>query len=169
MIVHDVALLAIIQAASYYTTMVSAVTQNREICRAAGQWGRVLFLAAVCALLNDPAWAQSVSGVRGIGGGVGALFSLVGPGNLYVDSQGNQGFMYNQGNNFESFNFRLANGQAYSGGIMTLGPQLSVGLIQGANQSGSPTVFPPVPRLIAPLPPIQASGLDEFQPLIDIP
>ena len=52
---------------------------------------------------------------------------------------------------------------------MTLGPQLSVGLIQGANQIGSPMVFPPFPRLIAPLPPIKSSILDEFQPLIDIP
>jgi hypothetical protein len=77
--------------------------------------------------------------------------------------------MYTFGNNFESFNFRLANGQAYSGGMMTLGPQLSIGLIQGANQSGSPTVFPPAPRLVAPLPPIQSSILQEFQPLIDIP
>ncbi len=102
-------------------------------------------------------------------GGVGTLFNLTGPGNLYVDSQGNQGYMYNFGNNFESFNFRLASGQANIGGMMTLGPQLSIGLIQGANQSGSPTVFPPVPRLVVPLPPIQSSILDELQPLIDIP
>jgi hypothetical protein len=110
-----------------------------------------------------------VSGVRGFSGGTGALFNLTGPGNLYVDNQGNQGYIYNFGNNFESFNFRLANGQANIGSIMTLGPQLSVGLIQGANQSGSPTVFPPVPRLVAPLPSIQSTIFDEFQPLIDIP
>ena len=145
------------------------VTQNREIQNAACRLGRALLLAAAVILSNDPAWAQSVSGVRGFSGGTAALFSLTGPGSLYVDSQGNQGYMYSSGNNFESFNFRLANGQANIGGMMTLGPQLSVGLIQGANQVGSPTVFPPVPRLVAPLPPIQSSILDEFQPLIDIP
>lgn len=145
------------------------VTQNREIRNAACRFGRALLLAAAVILSNDPAWAQSVSGVRGFSGGTAALFSLTGPGSLYVDSQGNQGYMYSSGNNFESFNFRLANGQANIGGMMTLGPQLSVGLIQGANQVGSPTVFPPVPRLVAPLPPIQSSILDEFQPLIDIP
>jgi hypothetical protein len=145
------------------------VTQNREIRNAACRLGRALLLAAAVILSNDPAWAQSVSGVRGFSGGTAALFSLTGPGSLYVDSQGNQGYMYSSGNNFESFNFRLANGQANIGGMMTLGPQLSVGLIQGANQVGSPTVFPPVPRLVAPLPPIQSSILDEFQPLIDIP
>jgi len=116
--------------------------------------GRPCLLPRPSSFRADPAWAQSVSGVRGF---------------LYVDSQGNQGYMYSSGNNFESFNFRLANGQANIGGMMTLGPQLSVGLIQGANQVGSPTVFPPVPRLVAPLPPIQSSILDEFQPLIDIP
>jgi hypothetical protein len=149
--------------------MVSTVTQNREIRNTAFRLGRFLLLAAAFIFLDDPAWAQSVSGVRGFSGGTAALFSLVGPGNLYVDSQGNQGYMYSSGNNFESFNFRLANGQANIGGMMTLGPQLSIGLIQGANQSGSPTVFPSVPRLVAPLPPIQSSILDEFQPLIDIP
>lgn len=129
----------------------------------------MLLVVTALIVLDAPAWAQSVSGVRGFSGGTGALFSLTGPGNLYVDNQGNQGYIYNFGNNFESFNFRLANGQANIGGIMTLGPQLSVGLIQGANQTGSPTVFPPVPRLVAPLPPIQSSIFDEFQPLIDIP
>jgi len=134
-------------------------------------WRQGWLLIAVIALLacSEPVWAQSVSGVRGMSGGVGALFSLTGPGNLYVDSQGNQGYMYNFGNNFESFNFRLASGQANIGGVMTLGPQLTIGLIQGANQSGSPTIFPPLPRLVAPLPPIQSSIFDEFQPLIDIP
>ena len=37
--------------------------------------------------------AQSVSGVRGLGGGVAPLFGLVGPGNLYVDNQGTQGYI----------------------------------------------------------------------------
>jgi hypothetical protein len=149
--------------------MVSTVTQNREIRNRAFRLGRFLLVAAALTCPGESAWAQSVSGVRGMSGGVGALFSLVGPGNLYVDSQGNQGYMYTPGNNFESFNFRLANGQANIGGMMTLGPQLSVGLIQGANQVGSPTVFPSLPRLVIPLPQIQSSILEEFQPLIDIP
>ena len=132
-------------------------------------WGIVLLIVLGLAFADETAWAQSASGVRGLSGGVGTLFSLTGPGNLYADSQSNQGYMYNFGNNFESFNFRLANGQAYSGGMMTLGPQLGVGLIQGANQSGSPIVFPRAPQLTAPLPPLQSSILQEFQPLIDIP
>lgn len=149
--------------------MLVAVTQKREI-RPLSRPGGWLLIAVVALLAcSEPAWAQSASGVRGMSGGVGTLFNLTGPGNLYVDSQGNQGYMYNFGNNFESFNFRLASGQANIGGMMTLGPQLSIGLIQGANQSGSPTVFPPVPRLVVPLPPIQSSILDELQPLIDIP
>ncbi len=114
-------------------------------------------------LSPSPVAAQSVSGVRGLGGGVAPLFSLVGPGNLYVDNQGTQGYIYNFGNNFESYNFRNpATGQAWSGAIMTLGPQLSVGLIQGANQVGSPMVFPPVPREAGPLLPIQSSLLDDI-------
>jgi hypothetical protein len=146
-----------------------AVTQKREIRPVARQRGWLFVAVVVLLAFSEPAWAQSVSGVRGLSGGVGTLFNLTGPGNLYVDSQGNQGYIYNFGNNFESFNFRLASGQANIGGMMTLGPQLSIGLIQGANQVGSPTVFPPIPRLVAPLPPIQSSIFDEFQPLIDIP
>ncbi|OGW67605.1 MAG: hypothetical protein A3A88_09590 [Nitrospirae bacterium RIFCSPLOWO2_01_FULL_62_17] len=149
--------------------MPMTVTQNREIRSAVRRLGQALLLAAAVVALDDPARAQSVSGVRGFSGGTAALFSLTGPGNLYVDSQGGQGYMYNFGNNFESFNFRLVNGQAYSGGMMTLGPQLTIGLIQGANQVGSPTIFPPAPRLVAPLPSIQSSIFDDFQPLIDIP
>jgi hypothetical protein len=41
--------------------------------------------------------------------------------------------------------------------MMTLGPQLTIGLIQGANQTGSPLVFPRAPRLTTPLPSIQSS------------
>ncbi|MEK6802434.1 MAG: hypothetical protein AABZ34_07185 [Nitrospirota bacterium] len=107
--------------------------------------------------------AQSVSGVRGFNGGVAPLFNLVGPGNLSIDTQGTQGYIYNFGNNFESYNFRNpATGQAWSGAIMTLGPQLSVGLIQGANQVGSPVVFPPVPREAGPLLPIQSGLLEDI-------
>ena len=114
-------------------------------------------------LWASSAAAQSVSGVRGFNGGVAPLFGLVGPGNLYIDNQGTQGFIYNFGNNFESYSFRNpSTGQAWSGALMTLGPQLSVGLIQGANQSGSPVVFPPVPRDVAPLPPIQSGLLDDI-------
>ncbi len=138
--------------------MLTPVTQKKEIRLAAHRaWGAALLLALGLFWGGEAAWAQSVSGVRGMSGGVGDLFSLVGPGNLYTDSPNNVGYMYNFGNNFESFNFRLANGQAYSGGMMTLGPQLGVGLIQGANQVGSPLVFPRAPRLTTPLPPIQSS------------
>lgn len=124
-------------------------------------WFSVIVLAIL--LYPSFATAQSVSGVRGLGGGVAPLFGLVGPGNLYVDNQGTQGFIYNFGNNFESYNFRNpTTGQAWSGAMMTLGPQLSVGLIQGANQIGSSLVFPPVPRDVSPPPPIQSTILDDI-------
>ena len=125
--------------------------------------GILLVLAVAALLWVAPAAAQSVSGVRGFNGGVAPLFGLVGPGNLYIDNQGTQGFIYNFGNNFESYSFRNpSTGQAWSGAVMTLGPQLSVGLIQGANQSGSPVVFPPVPRETAPLSPIQSGLLEDI-------
>ncbi len=125
--------------------------------------GIVLIAAVAAVAWVAPAAAQSVSGVRGFNGGVAPLFGLVGPGNLYIDNQGTQGFIYNFGNNFESYNFRNpTTGQAWSGAIMTLGPQLSVGLIQGANQVGSPVVFPPVPRDVGPVPPIQSGLLDDI-------
>jgi hypothetical protein len=121
----------------------------------------IAFTAIV--ILSSTAAAQSVSGVRGFGGGVAPLFSLVGPGNLYLDTQGTQGYVYNFGNNFESFNFRNpSTGQAWNGAMMTLGPQLSIGLIQGANQVGTPLVLPPIPRDVPPLPPIQSTILDEI-------
>jgi hypothetical protein len=121
---------------------------------------------AVTALfaLTPSAWSQSVSGVRAFGGGVAPLFELSGPGNLYLDTQGTQGYIYNfVGNNFESYNFRNPlTGQAWSGAMMTLGPRLSVGLIQGANQVGTPLVLPPIPRDVSPAPPIQSTILDEI-------
>lgn len=122
---------------------------------------RVLILAAVLLLAaQEMSWAQTVSGVRAFGGGVGALFSLAGPGNLYVDNQGTQGYMYPSGT-FESFNFRNpTTGQGWAGGIMTLGPQLTIGLIQGANQIGSPLVLPAPPRQLPPLPEIESTLLD---------
>ena len=126
---------------------------------------RSVSVAGLTLLLTSPAAAQSVSSVRGLGGGVAPLFGLVGPGNLYIDNQGTQGYIYNFGNNFESYNFRNpATGQAWSGALMTLGPQLSVGLIQGANQAGSPVVFPPVPREAGPLSPVQSGLLDDIIP-----
>jgi len=136
----------------------------------------LLFLA-IQALITNEAQAQSVSGVRGLNGGVAPLFNLTGPGSLYVDSQGTQGSMYTPASNFESYNFRVPNGQAWSGAMMTLGPQLSIGLISGANQSSfstqtgtvqlssSATIFPPMPRELPPLPRVQSSAPD----LEDIP
>ena len=119
---------------------------------------RVLGVAVMLVLLHAPAWGQTVSGVRGISGGVGALFSLTGPGNLYVDNNGNQGYIYGFGT-FETYNFRSANGPQWSGGQMTLGPQLTIGLIQGANQSGPGIVLPAAPRQLPPLPDVESSLL----------
>ena len=119
---------------------------------AANRANRILSVAGLTLLLTSPAAAQSVSSVRGLGGGVAPLFGLVGPGNLYIDNQGTQGYIYNFGNNFESYNFRNpATGQAWSGALMTLGPQLSV-------------VFPPVPREAGPLSPVQSGLLDDLIP-----
>ena len=108
-------------------------------------------------------WGQSISSVRSFDGGVAPLFTLPGPGSLYIDNQGTQGFLYNPGNNFQSFSFRNpTTGQAWSGAVTTLGPQLSIWLIQGANQSGSALVLPGPPRQSVPLPSIQSNLLDEI-------
>lgn len=122
-------------------------------------WGLVvLMVAAVC--VGSPAWAQSVSGVRAFGGGVAPLVRFPG-GSLYIDGQGTQGFLYTPGQNFQTYSFRNpTTGQAWSGAVGTFGPQLSIGLIQGANQTGTPTVLPGPPRQTAPLPPIQSTILD---------
>lgn len=130
---------------------------------------RTLLMIVLVLATQAPAWGQSASGTRGMNGGVGVLFGLTGPGTLYLDSQGGQGYMYGF-NTFESYSFRnTTTGQAWSGGMMTLGPQLGVGLISGGNQSsfslttganqlsGSPTVIPPPPRQPPPLPEIQSS------------
>jgi len=102
--------------------------------------------------------AQSVSGVRSFDGGIGPLFNFAGSAHLYLDSQGTQGYIYTPGHNVESFSFRNpTTGQAWSGAVTTFGPQLSIGLIQGANQSGSPVVLPGPPRQTAPLPAIQST------------
>lgn len=109
------------------------------------------------------ALAQSVSGVRSFDGGVGPLFNLAGPGNLYLDGQGTQGYLYQPGGNMETYSFRNpTTGQAWSGAVMTFGPQLSIGLIQGANQGGSPLVLPGPPRQTGPLPSVTSTLLDEI-------
>lgn len=122
-----------------------------------------MLIVAGTMLPLDRACGQSVSGVRSFDGGVGPLFNLVGPGNLYLDNQGTQGYLYTPGNNFESFNFRNpTTGQAWSGALMTLGPQLSVGLIQGANQSGTGIVLPRPPLQTPPLLPIESTLLEDI-------
>ena len=110
----------------------------------------------------SPAFGQqTITSVRSFDGGVAPLFNLTGPANLYIDSQGTQGFLATPGSNFESFSFRNpTTGQAWSGAVTTLGPQLSIGLIQGANQVGSPVVLPGPPRRTPPLLPIQSTLID---------
>jgi len=113
--------------------------------------------------MTSQAWGQSISSVRSFDGGVAPLFKLPGQGSLYLDGQGTQGYLYNPGNNFQSYSFRNpTTGQAWSGAVSTLGPQLTIGLIQGANQVGSPIVLPGPPRQTAPLPSIQPTILDEI-------
>jgi len=139
---------------------------------------RSLILSVVMLLFHAPAWGQAVSGVRGIGGGVGALYNLTGStSGLYVDGQGTQGFLSNpagSGGAFESYIFRNPNGPAWIGSMTTLGPQLSPGLVAGGLQSSfssssgtfvlfsSPTVIPAPPRDLPPLPAIESSLLDEI-------
>jgi len=119
--------------------------------------------AGVVLVESGPALAQSVSGVRSFDGGVGPLFNLTGPGNLYLDGQGTQGYLYTPGGNMETYSFRNpTTGQAWSGAVMTFGPQLSIGLIQGANQGGAPLVLPGPPRQTAPLSSISSTLLDEI-------
>jgi hypothetical protein len=113
--------------------------------------------------LDSRVWSQTISSVRSFNGGVTPLFNVTGIGNLYIDSQGTQGSMYAPGNNFESYSFRNpTTGQAWSGALMTLGPQLSIGLIQGANQSGTGIVLPAPPRQTVPMPSIQSTILDDI-------
>jgi hypothetical protein len=132
---------------------------------------RLLMGALVAAALSGgamlidcaPASAQTVSGVRSFDGGVGPLFNLTGPGSLYLDGQGTQGYLYQPGGNIQTYSFRNpTTGQAWSGAVMTFGPQLSIGLIQGANQGGSPLVLPGPPRQTAPLSSISSTLLDEI-------
>ncbi len=120
----------------------------------------VLAVLVLCGSTN--LWAQSVSGVRSFDGGVAQLFRFSG-GNLYIDGQGTQGYLYTPGRNFQTFSFRNpTTGQAWSGAVGTLGPQLTIGLIQGANQPGNPVVLPGPPRETAPFLRIQSSILDDI-------
>jgi hypothetical protein len=113
--------------------------------------------------LDSRVWGQSVSSVRSFDGGVAPLFNLTGIGNLYIDNQGTQGYMYTPGNNFESYSFRNpTTGQAWSGALTTLGPQLAIGLLQGTNQSGTGLVLPAPPRQTVPLPSLQSTILDDI-------
>lgn len=132
-------------------------------CARVVSWFSLLLLLSCWTV--EPVLAQSVSGassIRSFDGGVAPLFRL-GGGSYYSDSQGTQGFLYTPGQNFESYNFRNpTTGQAWSGGVMTFGPQLSIGLIQGGNQVGTPTVLPGPPRQTAPLPPIESGLFDEL-------
>jgi hypothetical protein len=122
----------------------------------------LLLLTAVTLFTDVSALAQSASGVRSFAGGVSPLLKLPG-GSLYLDNQGTQGFLYAPGQHFQSYSFRNpTTGQTWSGAVMTFGPQLSIGLIQGANQAGSPTVLPPPPRQTDLLPPIESELLEPF-------
>ncbi|MGA6826643.1 hypothetical protein ACO9S2_03395 [Nitrospira sp. NS4] len=143
-----------------------------QVVRQRGRRGRVITASACLGSLlcvsimiggSSVALAQSVSGVRSFDGGVGPLFNLTGPGNLYLDGQGTQGYIYTPGGNLETYSFRNpTTGQAWSGAVMTFGPQLSIGLIQGAVQSGTSVVLPGPPRQTAPLPSIQSTILDDI-------
>lgn len=130
-----------------------------EIMRMMAGLSMFLFLTGH---FGSPAWGQGVSGVRAFGGGVAPLVRFPG-GSLYIDNQGTQGFLYTPGQNFQAYSFRNpTTGQAWSGAVGTLGPQLSIGLIQGANQTGNPLVLPSPPRQTAPLLPIQSTLLDDI-------
>lgn len=143
--------------------------------RRVGAIGGLLFVLLMVGALevDTSALAQNVSAssgassVRSFDGGIGNLFRL-GGGSVYVDQQGTQGFLFFPGQSFvQSYNFRNpTTGQAWSGAVMTFGPQLSIGLIQGANQVGSATVLPGPPRQTAPLPPIESTLFDDID---DIP
>lgn len=89
-------------------------------------------------------------------GGIAPFFELVGLGRFYIDAQGTQGWTYNR-DFFQSYSFSTPGGQSWSGGLMTLGPNLTIGLIQGANQSGSGVRFPSPPRQTTSLPLIQST------------
>lgn len=132
---------------------------KRSSRRSRSNLSALVILGCLCLLATAPGAQAQVSGVRSFDGGVGPLFNLVGPGNLYLDSTGTQGYIYNFGL-FESYNFQSPGGQAWTGAQGTLGPQLSIGLIQGGNQAGAPVILPPAPRQVSPVPRIQSSLLE---------
>jgi hypothetical protein len=143
--------------------------QNTRLRRVGAIGGFLCIVVGGAFFADATAWAQSVRGGASSGqslaGGVAPQFKF-GGGTLYIDNQGTQGFLYTPGQNFESYSFRNpTTGQAWSGAIMTFGPQLSIGLIQGANQLGTATVLPGPPRQTAPLPPIESTLFDESNPL----
>jgi hypothetical protein len=139
---------------------------------------RVVILSVTMLLFHAPVWGQAVSGIRGVNGGVGALYNLPGStSSLYIDGQGTQGFLSNPagaGGAFESYIFKTPNGPTWIGSMTTLGPQLNPGLVVGGNQSSfslssgtfvlfsSPTVIPPPPRELPPLPEIESLLLDQI-------
>ena len=138
---------------------------------------RIVILSVGMLLFNAPVWAQ-VSGIRGVNGGVAALYNLTGTtSSLYIDGQGTQGFLSNPagtGGAFQSYIFKTPNGPTWIGSMTTLGPQLNPGLIAGGVQSSfsgssgtfvlssSPTVIPAPPRVLPPLPDIESSLLDDI-------
>lgn len=117
---------------------------------------RGFVLTAVVVLMHSEVMAQGVSGVRGMDGGIAPFFELVGLGRYYIDNQGTQGWTYNR-DFFQSYSFNTPGGQSWSGALTTLGPNLTIGLIQGANQSGSGVRFPAAPRQTPALPLIQST------------
>lgn len=138
---------------------------------------RIVILSVGMLLFNAPVWGQ-VSGIRGVNGGVAALYNLTGTtSSLYVDGQGTLGFLSNPagtGGAFQSYIFKTPNGPTWIGSMTTLGPQLNPGLIAGGIQSSfsgisgtfvlssSPTVIPAPPRNLPPLPDIESSLLDDI-------
>ena len=139
---------------------------------------RVVILSVVMLLFHAPVWGQAVSGIRGVDGGVAALYNLPGQtSSLYIDGQGTQGFLSNPagtGGAFQSYIFKTPNGPTWMNGITTLGPQLNPGLIAGGVQSSfssssgtfvlssSPIIIPAPPRVLPPLPEINSSLLDQI-------
>lgn len=142
-----------------YRSLLHPAPSVRSSCRPSrGSLFAALCLAAAFLMPLSSAQAQ-VSGVRSFDGGVAPLFNMPGPGSLYIDSAGTQGYIYSLPS-FQTYTFRTPGGQAWSGAQGVLGPQLSIGLIQGANQPGAPVILPGPPRQLAPLVPIQSSLLD---------
>jgi hypothetical protein len=138
---------------------------SARLIRVIGKGSVVCLLVGGVLFAQTSAMSQSLSGAssgQSLAGGVSPQFKF-GGGTLYIDNQGTQGFLYTPGQHFQSYSFRNpTTGQAWSGAVMTFGPQLSIGLIQGANQVGTATVLPGPPRQTSPLPPIESTLIDEL-------